>query len=47
MEFHHVKEVVWCHSAGVPTSTSKGPQAAAVVADLSETTFNTPDGDIV
>ncbi|XP_073326307.1 aladin isoform X2 [Pagrus major] len=32
---------------GVPTSTSQGPQAAAVVADLSETTFNTPDGDIV
>nr|XP_020466247.1 aladin isoform X4 [Monopterus albus] len=32
---------------GVPTSTSKGPQAAAVVADLSETTFNTPDGDII
>uniref|UniRef100_A0A4W6F389 Achalasia, adrenocortical insufficiency, alacrimia n=1 Tax=Lates calcarifer TaxID=8187 RepID=A0A4W6F389_LATCA len=24
-----------------------GPQAAAVVADLSETTFNTPDGDII
>eukprot|EP00064_Thunnus_orientalis_P012650 superscaffoldBa00001967_g12685 len=33
--------------AGVPTCTSKGPQAAAVVADLSETTFNTPDGDII
>ncbi|KAM4562856.1 aladin [Odontesthes bonariensis] len=32
---------------GVTTSTSKGPQAAAVVADLSETTFNTPDGDII
>uniref|UniRef100_A0A3Q4IFA6 Achalasia, adrenocortical insufficiency, alacrimia n=1 Tax=Neolamprologus brichardi TaxID=32507 RepID=A0A3Q4IFA6_NEOBR len=27
--------------------TSKGPHAAVVVADLSETTFNTPDGDIV
>uniref|UniRef100_A0A672ICA9 Achalasia, adrenocortical insufficiency, alacrimia n=1 Tax=Salarias fasciatus TaxID=181472 RepID=A0A672ICA9_SALFA len=24
-----------------------GPQAAAVVADLSETTFNTPDGDVI
>uniref|UniRef100_A0A8C4I4V2 Achalasia, adrenocortical insufficiency, alacrimia n=1 Tax=Dicentrarchus labrax TaxID=13489 RepID=A0A8C4I4V2_DICLA len=33
--------------AGVPTSTSKGPQAAAVVADLSETTFNTPNGDVI
>uniref|UniRef100_A0A8D0DE45 Achalasia, adrenocortical insufficiency, alacrimia n=1 Tax=Sander lucioperca TaxID=283035 RepID=A0A8D0DE45_SANLU len=33
--------------AGVPTCTSKGSQAAAVVADLSETTFNTPDGDII
>uniref|UniRef100_H3D4W9 Achalasia, adrenocortical insufficiency, alacrimia n=1 Tax=Tetraodon nigroviridis TaxID=99883 RepID=H3D4W9_TETNG len=33
--------------AGPPTGTSKGPQAAAVVADLSETTFSTPDGDIV
>lgn len=32
---------------GVPTSTSRGPQAASVVADLSETTFNTPDGDII
>ncbi|XP_068997509.1 aladin [Embiotoca jacksoni] len=32
---------------GVPTSTSKGPQAAVVVADLSETTFNTPDGHII
>ncbi|XP_054625279.1 aladin [Dunckerocampus dactyliophorus] len=32
---------------GVPTCTSKGPQAAAVVADLSETTFNTPEGDII
>ncbi|XP_068188566.1 aladin isoform X2 [Antennarius striatus] len=30
---------------GVPTS--KGPQAAAVVADLSETTFSTPEGDVV
>ncbi|XP_037539924.1 aladin [Nematolebias whitei] len=30
---------------GVPTS--KGLQAAAVVADLSETTFKTPDGDII
>uniref|UniRef100_A0A674MV27 Achalasia, adrenocortical insufficiency, alacrimia n=1 Tax=Takifugu rubripes TaxID=31033 RepID=A0A674MV27_TAKRU len=27
--------------------TYKGPQAAAVVADLSETTFKTPDGEIV
>uniref|UniRef100_A0A7N6BK05 Aladin seven-bladed propeller domain-containing protein n=1 Tax=Anabas testudineus TaxID=64144 RepID=A0A7N6BK05_ANATE len=26
---------------------TQGPQAAAVVADLSETTFNTPDGDII
>ncbi|KAM9855639.1 aladin isoform 2-T2 [Aulostomus maculatus] len=34
-------------SPGVPTSTSTGPQAAALVADLSETTFNTPDGDII
>ncbi|TNN73145.1 Aladin [Liparis tanakae] len=33
--------------AGVPTCTSKGPQAAAVVADLSETTFTTADGDII
>lgn len=32
---------------GVSTCTSKGPQAAAVVADLSETTFNTPDGDVI
>ncbi|XP_034551415.1 aladin isoform X1 [Notolabrus celidotus] len=32
---------------GVPTCTSAGPQAAAVVADLSETTFNTPDGDLI
>uniref|UniRef100_A0A673AT85 Aladin seven-bladed propeller domain-containing protein n=1 Tax=Sphaeramia orbicularis TaxID=375764 RepID=A0A673AT85_9TELE len=31
---------------GIPAGTSKGPQAAAVVADLSETTFNTQDGDI-
>uniref|UniRef100_A0A669DIT7 Achalasia, adrenocortical insufficiency, alacrimia n=1 Tax=Oreochromis niloticus TaxID=8128 RepID=A0A669DIT7_ORENI len=27
--------------------TSKGPHAAVVVADLSETTFSTPDGDII
>lgn len=33
--------------AVVHTSTSNGPQAAAVVADLSETTFNTPDGDVI
>lgn len=33
--------------AGISASTSAGPQAAAVVADLSETTFNTPDGDIM
>ncbi|XP_005731813.1 aladin isoform X1 [Pundamilia nyererei] len=33
--------------AAVPSGTSKGPHAAVVVADLSETTFNTPDGDIV
>lgn len=32
---------------GGPTCTSAGPQAAAVVANLSETTFNTPDGDII
>uniref|UniRef100_A0A667X9U5 Achalasia, adrenocortical insufficiency, alacrimia n=1 Tax=Myripristis murdjan TaxID=586833 RepID=A0A667X9U5_9TELE len=31
---------------GIPSNT-KGPKAAAVVADLSETTFNTPGGDIV
>ncbi|KAM3871910.1 aladin [Diretmus argenteus] len=31
---------------GAPSGTSKGPKAAAVVADLSETTFTTPDGDI-
>lgn len=34
-------------SSGPPTGTSKGPQAAAIVADLSETTFKTLDGDIV
>ncbi|XP_029012896.1 aladin isoform X2 [Betta splendens] len=32
---------------GIPASTSTGPQMATVVADLSETTFNTPDGDII
>ncbi|XP_058497867.1 aladin isoform X2 [Solea solea] len=32
---------------GIPSSTSKGPQAASVVADLSETTFTTADGDII
>ncbi|XP_013855534.1 aladin isoform X2 [Austrofundulus limnaeus] len=32
---------------GLPTSSIKGPQAAVVVADLSETTFKTPDGDII
>ncbi|XP_015246165.1 PREDICTED: aladin [Cyprinodon variegatus] len=34
-------------SPGVPTSMAKGPQTAVVVADLSETTFNSPDGDII
>uniref|UniRef100_A0A669CYN0 Achalasia, adrenocortical insufficiency, alacrimia n=1 Tax=Oreochromis niloticus TaxID=8128 RepID=A0A669CYN0_ORENI len=33
--------------AAVPSGTSKGPHAAVVVADLSETTFSTPDGDII
>lgn len=32
---------------GVPPSMVKGPQTAVVVADLSETTFNSPDGDIM
>lgn len=32
---------------GVSASISTGSKAAAVVADLSETTFDTPDGDIV
>ncbi|XP_076022792.1 aladin [Genypterus blacodes] len=32
---------------GVHTFITKGPKAAEVVADLSETTFNTPDGDII
>uniref|UniRef100_A0A3P8X1E6 Achalasia, adrenocortical insufficiency, alacrimia n=1 Tax=Cynoglossus semilaevis TaxID=244447 RepID=A0A3P8X1E6_CYNSE len=32
---------------GISSSTSQGPQAASVVADLSETTFSTPDGDVV
>ncbi|XP_068606220.1 aladin [Brachionichthys hirsutus] len=39
--------LTFTNTPGVPASTSKGPQAAAVVADLSETTFSTPDGDIV
>lgn len=34
-------------SAGVSTSSLTGPQAAAVVADLSETTFHTEDGDLM
>lgn len=34
-------------SPGVPPSMVKGPQTAVIVADLSETTFNSPDGDIV
>lgn len=34
------------YPAGVPTCTLTGPQAAAAVADLSETTFNTAKGDI-
>ncbi|XP_054902206.1 aladin isoform X1 [Poeciliopsis prolifica] len=34
-------------SPGVPPGLVKGPQIAVVVADLSETTFNSPDGDIV
>uniref|UniRef100_A0A8C7WTW7 Achalasia, adrenocortical insufficiency, alacrimia n=1 Tax=Oryzias sinensis TaxID=183150 RepID=A0A8C7WTW7_9TELE len=35
--------------AGAPdiSSSLKGPQAAAVVADLSETTFHTEDGDLI
>ncbi|KAF0035772.1 hypothetical protein F2P81_011084 [Scophthalmus maximus] len=33
--------------AGISTGTSKGPQAAAVVADLSETSFNTAHGDVI
>ncbi|RVE70806.1 hypothetical protein OJAV_G00068080 [Oryzias javanicus] len=32
---------------GVSTSSLKGPQAAAVMADLSETTFHTEDGDLI
>ncbi|XP_061651564.1 aladin [Phyllopteryx taeniolatus] len=32
---------------GAPTGSSKGPQAASVVADLSQTTFNTPEGDVI
>ncbi|XP_036843850.1 aladin isoform X5 [Oncorhynchus mykiss] len=32
---------------GVPLMMSGGPKAATVVADLSETTLNTPDGDIM
>uniref|UniRef100_A0A674PQX0 Achalasia, adrenocortical insufficiency, alacrimia n=1 Tax=Takifugu rubripes TaxID=31033 RepID=A0A674PQX0_TAKRU len=39
--------LTFTETPGPPTSTSKGPQAAAVVADLSETTFKTPDGEIV
>uniref|UniRef100_A0A8D3BSL1 Achalasia, adrenocortical insufficiency, alacrimia n=1 Tax=Scophthalmus maximus TaxID=52904 RepID=A0A8D3BSL1_SCOMX len=34
-------------SPGISTGTSKGPQAAAVVADLSETSFNTAHGDVI
>lgn len=33
--------------ADISTSSLKGPQAAAVVADLSETTFHTEDGDLM
>uniref|UniRef100_A0A8C8EQ42 Aladin seven-bladed propeller domain-containing protein n=1 Tax=Oncorhynchus tshawytscha TaxID=74940 RepID=A0A8C8EQ42_ONCTS len=32
---------------GMPLMMSGGPKAATVVADLSETTLNTPDGDIM
>ncbi|XP_057686403.1 aladin isoform X2 [Corythoichthys intestinalis] len=32
---------------GLPTGTSKGSRVASVVADLSQTTFNTPDGDVM
>uniref|UniRef100_A0A1A8G9M0 Achalasia, adrenocortical insufficiency, alacrimia n=1 Tax=Nothobranchius korthausae TaxID=1143690 RepID=A0A1A8G9M0_9TELE len=32
---------------GAPASGFRGPEAAVVVADLSETTFNTPDGDVI
>ncbi|KAM8829390.1 aladin isoform 2-T2 [Synchiropus picturatus] len=32
---------------GSPSDTLKGSQAAAVVADLSETSFDTPDGSII
>lgn len=48
MEFRDVKQVMWCcRPAGAPASISTGSKVAAVVADLSETTFDTPDGDIV
>ncbi|XP_004546291.1 aladin isoform X2 [Maylandia zebra] len=39
--------LTFTNTPAVPSGTSKGPHAAVVVADLSETTFNTPDGDIV
>ncbi|XP_077594204.1 aladin [Stigmatopora nigra] len=32
---------------GVPSGTSKGPLVASLVADLSQTTFNTPEGDVI
>ncbi|XP_024914941.1 aladin [Cynoglossus semilaevis] len=42
-----VYALTFTDSPGISSSTSQGPQAASVVADLSETTFSTPDGDVV
>lgn len=42
-----IYSLTFTDTPGAHTSIPKGPKAAVVVADLSETTFNTPDGDII
>lgn len=41
------RQMMCLRFAGVPPGLVKGPQIAVVAADLSETTFNSPDGDIM